>query len=179
MKHNQWDILLKEFSQIAKNLEHAGAEALIICTNTIHKIAEDLQKMISIPIIHIVDVIGKAALALNIKTIGILGTRTTMEEPFYSQRLQEKFQIQCLIPSAEDRQTLDDIIFKELARGEIKPRSKDLCLRLIKEFEEKGAQGVVSGCTEIPLVITQKDVRILLIDSLELHIQAVFEFLCH
>jgi len=177
MKQNQWDTLKTELIKIAKDLEQAGAKSLLICTNTIHKIADDIQKNIKIPIINIIDVIAAEVQKRNIKTIGILGTKLTMEDPFYTNRFKEKYNITSVVPKTADRERLDDIIFGDLARGVIEENAKSFCKRLIDEFEQQGAECVILGCTELPLLISQQDVKLLVIDSLELHINAGFQFM--
>ncbi|OLS13244.1 MAG: aspartate racemase [Promethearchaeota archaeon CR_4] len=177
MNNNQWDILQNEFCLIGKHLENAGAKALLICTNTIHKIADGVQKAVSIPLINIIEVTGQVVQNKGLKTIGLLGTRTTTEDPFFSNDLKQKFNINTVVPKPKDHQYLHDVIFTELARGILNKASKQECLRIIKEVEAMGAQGIILGCTELPLLIAPKDIHVPVFDTLELHIKAAFQFL--
>lgn len=171
-----WDELTRSMAEAAKHLESAGADFVIICTNTMHKMADDVQKAISIPLLHIVDVTADAIKSTGQTRVGLLGTRFTMEQDFYKGRLKEKHGLEVLIPGAEERQLVHDILYSELCMGEIKERSKEKFKDVILNLVDRGAQGVILGCTEIPLIVSQDDYAIPLFDTTMLHARAAVDF---
>jgi aspartate racemase len=160
----------------AQRVERAGAEFLLICTNTMHKMAGEVQAGISIPLLHIGDVTADAIKAKGQKKIGLLGTKFTMEQDFYKGRLQNKHGIEVIIPKEEERQVVHDILYDELCLGEIKEISRDKFKQIISGLVSSGAEGIVLGCTEIPLIVSQEDYKIPLYDTTELHARAAVEF---
>jgi aspartate racemase len=160
----------------ARRLESAGADFVIICTNTMHLMADDVQKAISIPLLHIVDVTADAIKSIGQTRVGLLGTKFTMEQDFYKGRLKEKHGLEVLIPGAEERQQVHDILYSELCMGEIKERSKEKFRDVIHNLVDLGAQGVILGCTEIPLIVSQDDYAIPLFDTTMLHARAAVDF---
>ena len=148
---------------------------LLICTNTMHKLFAEVSTEVDIPLLHIADAAASQIQAAGIQKVGLMGTIYTMEQDFYSGRLQDKFGIEVCVPAKPDRQIVDRIIFEELVLGEIKSESKKECLRTIDLLAEAGAEGIVLGCTEIPLLIKPEDVEIPVFDTTYLHAQMAVE----
>lgn len=159
----------------AKTLENGGADVLIICTNTMHKMAGKVQESVTIPIIHIADAAAEKVKEQGLKTVGLLGTNYTMTQDFYKERLA-KHGIDVIIPSEEDRKFIHDVIFNELCKGEYKSESREGYLQVINRLYQQGAEGVVLGCTEIPLLIKQTDTTIPLFDTTLIHAEAAVKF---
>jgi aspartate racemase len=175
MRLGNWDQCQKILVENAQRIEAAGADFLLLCTNTMHKVAPAITQAINIPFLHIADATGKRIKKSNIHTIGLLGTSFTMEEDFYRQRLADKHNLKVIIPSPEDRKIVHDIIFNELCRGKIKKQSKDEYLRIINEMKANGAQGVIEGCTEIGMLIKQHDTAMPLFDTTTLHVEQAIQ----
>lgn len=171
-----WDQLTREMIAAAQRLERGGAACLVICTNTMHKMADEIQSMIQIPLLHIADAAGVAIQAKGLTTVGLLGTRFTMEGDFYSTRLAKKFGLQVLIPEETDRETVHRVIYQELVQGEIREESRRSFLAVIKRLQEQGAQGIILGCTEIPLLVRQSDVAVPIFDTTQLHAEAAVDW---
>jgi aspartate racemase len=167
-----WDEATRRMVEAAQNLEKGGADFVLICTNTMHKMAKDVQEGISIPLLHIADATAEAVKAKGITTIGLLGTRYTMEQDFYKGRLTDEFGLEVIVPDDDERQIVHDIIYDELCLGEIKPASKTKYLQIIRHLEERGAQGVILGCTEIGLLVTQADTELPIFDTTRIHAEA-------
>ncbi|OCG00188.1 aspartate/glutamate racemase family protein [Gilliamella sp. wkB112] len=168
--NNEWDKSALILIDAAKRLEGAGADFIVICTNTMHKVADQIQNAITIPIIHIADVTAKHLLNQNINSVALLGTKYTMEQDFYKAKLVEKG-LDVLIPDESDRNVINNIIYDELCRGIIKPESKQAYLTIIEKLAKRGAKGVILGCTEIGLLISQQDCAIPFFDTALLHAQ--------
>ena len=168
----EWEQLTLEMISAARRLERGGADCLVICTNTMHKMADEVQAAIQIPLLHIADAAGAAVQAKELTTVGLLGTRFTMEGNFYRGRLAEKFGLQVLIPDEAGRETVHRVIYNELVKGEIKAGSRQAFLAIIEDLQSRGAQGIVLGCTEIPLLVKQDDVAIPIFDTTRLHAEA-------
>jgi len=178
MSSGRWDEAARELGTAAENLEHAGAELLMICTNTLHKVAGRVAGTVSIPLIHIADATGRRAAEDGIKTIGLLGTRFTMEEDFYRSILKERFGMDVLIPAESERRMIDDVIFKELCVGKIEPASRDAYRSVVDALHKQGAEAIILGCTEISLLLKPGDTGIPLYDTTEIHAeQAIVEML--
>ncbi len=173
---NDWIQITEKITDKAQKLEKAGADFILICANTMHKTFDDVQKAITIPIIHIADVTARKILKKGFKTVGLLGTKLTMEEDFYKKRLKEKFDIDVLIPSEDERNLVHKIIYKELVAGKIKKYSKHMYYSIMYELIEQGAEGIILGCTEIPLLIKQKDIRIPVFNTTRIHAEAAVNF---
>jgi aspartate racemase len=171
-----WEELTRLMMDAAKRLEGAGADFVIICTNTMHKMAEEVEGAIGIPILHIVDVTAEAIRANGETRVGLLGTKFTMEQDFYKGRLRDKHGLEVLIPGEEERQVVHDILYGELCLGEIKEQSKDKFKSIIQNLVDQGAQSVILGCTEIPLIVSQEDYSIPVYDTTMLHAQAAVDF---
>lgn len=160
----------------AKSVESGGADCLLICTNTIHKMYKSVQKRIDIPILHIADAAAEKIKEKKLRKVGLLGTKPTMEMDFYKKRLTEKHDIETVIPEESDREIVHSIIFGELVLGKFLEKSKIKYLDIIKKLQSKGAEGVILGCTEIPLLIKQEDCKIPVFDTTTIHAQAAVNF---
>ena len=171
-----WDQLTQDMISAAQRLERGGAACVVICTNTMHKMAEEVQSAIPIPLLHIVDAAGAAIQAEGLTTVGLLGTRFTMEGDFYRGRLAEKFGLRVLIPEEADRATVHRVIYNELVKGEIREESRQAFLSVIERLQGQGAQGIVLGCTEIPLLVRQSDVAIPIFNTTQLHAEAAVDW---
>lgn len=165
----KWDETALILTKAAQFIEAGGADFLLICTNTMHKVADQIQANISIPIIHIADATAAKLVSDGITKVGLLGTRFTMEQDFYKNRLTQKFGINVLTPSADERTIIHNVIYDELCRGVINPDSKEQYLTIVKSLFDQGAQGVILGCTEIALLINQSDTDVALYDTTKVH----------
>lgn len=169
-QHNdEWDKAAALLIQAAQKLEMAGADMIVICTNTMHLLYEDIQSAISIPVIHIAEATGESIKRCGLETVGLLGTRFTMEKTFYSDVLTDSFGIETLIPEEHERMIVHDIIYSELVQGTVLLKSKEAYLQIISLLIERGAQGIILGCTEIPLLVKQAEVSVPLFDTTLLH----------
>lgn len=173
---DKWDELTEMMVSAAKRIEAGGAEFLIICTNTMHKMAPEMQAAINIPLLHIADAAGEAIKAQRLQTVGLLGTKFTMEGDFYRKRLSDRFGLNVLIPAEADRETVHNTIYGELVKGIISPDSRQAFLAIIETLKLKGAQGVILGCTEIPLLVKQADVDIPVFDTTRIHAEAAVDW---
>ncbi|WP_276166871.1 aspartate/glutamate racemase family protein [Zobellia alginiliquefaciens] len=171
-----WDTLHAEMAKIALRLQNAGAEVILICANTMHLSVPAIEEKIDVPVLHIAEVAGEAVKAKGCQKILLLGTKYTMELDFYKDILKNQFQIEVLIPSKEDREVVHDVIYHELSKGIITEESKKKYLDIIGKAEKEGAQGVILGCTEIPLLIQQEDCTIAVIDTTKEHAHAAVKF---
>jgi aspartate racemase len=165
----KWSETAKILSNAAKSVEAGGADFLIICTNTMHKVAPEIQAEISIPILHIADATATKLVTDGITKVGLLGTRFTMEQDFYKNRLVDNFSIDVLVPIREDQTIIHDIIYNELCKGVINNDSREQYLRIVSDLYTQGAEAVILGCTEIALLINQKDTNVPLYDTTEIH----------
>ena len=172
----KWEELTKLMIDFAQKLERAGADLIVICTNTMHKMAEEIQNNINIPLLHIADVTAEKIIEKGLSKLGLLGTEFTMEEDFYKKRLKERYSLDVIIPSDSDRKIIDNIIYNELCLGVKKESSKEKFKEVIKKLISDGADGLILGCTEIPLLISQKDVEAPLFDTTTIHSKAAVEF---
>ncbi|MFC3120228.1 aspartate/glutamate racemase family protein [Agaribacter flavus] len=165
----QWMETAEILVNAAKSMERAGADFLLICTNTMHKVAPDIARGVSIPIIHIADVCAQVLLSQNITKVGLLGTRFTMEQNFYKGRLQEKYGIEVVVPNHEDSEIVHAVIYDELCKGVVSEDAKIEYLRIIDNLHKQGVQGVILGCTEIALLVKQQDTVVPLFDTTAIH----------
>ena len=165
----RWNDTVVILTQAAKAVEAGGADFLIICTNTMHKVASEIEAEISIPILHIADATAKKLVSDGVKKVGLLGTRFTMEKDFYKSRLTNKFEIDVIVPSAESRAIVHNVIYDELCKGIISAESRVKYLNIINELYKSGAEAVILGCTEIALLIQQQHTDIPLYDTTEIH----------
>lgn len=171
-----WDKLTGLMVDAARRLERAGVDFVVICTNTMHKMADEVQGAIAVPLLHIVDVTAEAIKTNGQSRVGLLGTKFTMEQDFYKGRLRDNHGLEVLIPSAEERQAVHQILYSELCLGEIKELSKAKFKDVIRNLVDRGAQGVILGCTEIPLIVSQDDYEIPVYDTTALHALAAVEY---
>jgi len=174
-RKGDWEEMGKLLAMAAMNLENCGAEVELICTNTMHKVADAVSDSISVPLINIIDVTAEEINSKGLKTVGLLGTKFTMEDGFYTERLG-KHGISVLIPEPEEREFVHDVIFNELCKGIIRTESKKRFLEIVSGLEEKGAEGIILGCTEIPLLISKKDVSVEVFDTTFIHSKKAVEF---
>lgn len=175
-RQGRWQDITSMLVHAAKSIEAGGADFLMLCTNTMHRVADELQANIRIPFLHIADAAATAVKSRGLTSIGLLGTRITMEEDFYKMRLVSRHELQVLIPSEKDREIVNRIIYEELVLGKIEAVSRQEYLRIITELASRGAQGVILGCTEIGLLINQQDTPLPLFDTTMIHAQAAVAF---
>ena len=166
--NGEWDKSAEALSDAAVNLEKAGADYIVICTNTMHKVAPEIQKKISIPIIHIAEATASELKLKGISKVGLLGTKYTMTQDFYRSKLTAAG-IDVVIPGKEGVEIVNEIIYNELCLGIISEESKNKYLSIIEELKELGAQGIILGCTEIGLLIQQKDTELPVFDTTQIH----------
>jgi len=172
----EWDEIGKQLGTIAKTLQDAGADVVILCCNTLHKVTSSIEAAIDIPFLHIADAAGKKLVDARIHKIGLLGTQFTMEDGFYSSRLESQFGLEVIVPELSDRQRMDQIIYHELCQGKIIDRSKDEMIHMIKALQDKGAEAVLLGCTELGMLITEENVDIPVYDTMILHAKEAVNF---
>ncbi|MGF6174840.1 aspartate/glutamate racemase family protein [Ensifer sp. 4252] len=170
-----WSALTGEMTDAARRLEAGGADFLVICTNTMHRMADAVSAAVSIPLLHIADPTAEKIKALGLSRVGLLGTAFTMEQDFYKGRLIERHGLDVLVPGDEDRKTVHDIIYKELVIGRVEDASRDAYRQVIQRLVERGAQAIIMGCTEIMLLISQADSPVPVFDTTELHALAAVD----
>lgn len=169
-----WQALADILVEAGLAVERAGADGLLICTNTMHKVAPEVQAALSIPLLHIADATGEVLKSAGIRQIGLMGTRYTMEQPFYRDRIEQQFGIDVLVPDLAERDAIHRIIFEELCQGVISDASRSVFLDAISALAGRGAQGVILGCTEIALLVKPSDTDVPLFDTTQIHVdQAV------
>lgn len=171
----RWNEAAIMLTEVAKALKRAGADFLVLCTNTMHKLADEIEKGSGLPLIHIADVTGEAIKKRGFSKVGLLGSSFTMEEKFYRRRLKERFGLEVIIPDEKDRKTVSDIIYEELSKDKFTESSRRAYVEVINKLVKRGAEGIILGCTEIPLLIRAGDVDIPLFDTTRLHVEAAVE----
>ena len=174
-RSGDWDAAGALLTRSAQLLETAGAELLVLCTNTMHKVAPAIESAVSIPLLHIADATAEAAKAAGIRRVGLLGTRFTMEQDFYVGRLTERHGLEVLTPTAPERDEVHRIIYEELCLGKILPASRESYHRIMDELVRRGAQAVILGCTEISLLVGKEDGPVPLLDTTAIHAQSAVE----
>jgi len=172
---DKWKEATKAMIEAARHLESGGADFVVICTNTMHKMADEVEAASSIPLLHIADATAEVIKAKGLSKIGLLGTKFTMKEDFYRGRLVEKHGLDILIPDAEDCEIVHRVIYDELVLGEIKSESREACKKIIEKLITAGAQGIILGCTEIGLLVKYEDSRVPLFDTTTIHAVAAVE----
>ena len=175
MKSGDWDKVGFILVEAAKLVEQSGADFLVLCTNTMHKFARIISENINIEFLHIADATGERIKRQNIDRIGLIGTRTTMEESFYKNRLVDNFEIEVITPLPEEMEFIDGVIFNELCMGIIKQDSGKKYIDIMNRLFEKGAQGVILGCTEIGLLVNEQDFVFPIFDTTKIHVEAAVE----
>ncbi|MEP7018733.1 MAG: aspartate/glutamate racemase family protein [Actinomycetota bacterium] len=172
----RWDDAGRVLADAARNLADGGADAIVICTNTMHRLAEEVQAAVDIPLIHIADATAAAIKGSGVVVVALLGTRYTMEQAFYVGRLRELHGLRVLVPDEPDRTVVHDVIYQELVRGITSPQSKSQYLAIVERLVAQGAQGVIAGCTEIELLIGPADLRVPMFPTAYLHAVAAVDF---
>ncbi len=167
-----WAAAGQTLAQAAKQVEAAGADFLLICTNTMHKVAPQIQEAINIPLLHLADATAERIKQSDMKTIGLLGTNFTMAQDFYKGRLVEKHGLNVLIPPKADREIVHQIIYDELCLGQVKDASRQEYLRIMADLQNRGAEGIIEGCTEIVMLVQQQHTDIPLFDTTSIHAEA-------
>ena len=167
-----WAALSKIVVQAARTLEAAGTDFLVICSNSVHKQAEDVARNVSIPLLHIADPTGAAIRQAGLKKVGLLGTRFTMQERFLTARLEDSFGLEILVPNQRDQEAVHRVIYDELTKGIVRPESRQLYREVMERLGDAGAEGIVLGCTEIMLLISQSDTTVPVFDTTTLHAEA-------
>lgn len=175
-REEDWEGTAKILAEAALSVQAAGADFLLICTNTMHKVAPQIEKAIQIPILHIADTTAEVLVEHGVKKAGLLGTMFTMEHDFYKGRLSRKYGLDVMIPSKEDRKVVHDIIYQELCLGEIVKTSKAKYLQIIDKLAKEGAEAVILGCTEIGMLVNQDDTGVPLFDTTVIHAEKAVEY---
>ncbi|WP_197088900.1 aspartate/glutamate racemase family protein [Yersinia massiliensis] len=171
-----WQTAAQVLSDAAVSLKRAGAEVVVVCTNTMHKVADDIEAASGLPLLHIADATARQIKHQGIRKIGLLGTRYTMEQDFYRGRLTEKHDIEVITPDSADREIINRIIYEELCLGVINEHSRQEYRRIIKTLEQEGAQGIIFGCTEITLLVNAQDATVPVFDTTAIHAKAAAEY---
>jgi aspartate racemase len=172
---DKWDEAGALLADAARALQAAGADFLVICTNTMHKVATAIEAAVSIPLLHIADATAEKIKQAGLTSVGLLGTRFTMEQAFYRDRLQQRHGLNVLIPPREDREIVHRVIYDELVLGKILPASHEAYRRIIGALVTQGAQAVILGCTEISMLVTQQDSSVPLFDTTSIHANRAVE----
>ena len=172
----KWGEAAQMLIDAAKKLENSGADFIVLCTNTMHKVADDIQANVKIPLLHIADATAQLVKDSGIRKIGLLGTRFTMEEEFYKGRLSQKYGLNVNVPNAQEREIVHRVIYDELVIGEIRQHSKEQYIGIIEQMVHQGAEGVILGCTEIALLIHKQDSQVPLFDTTRIHAEAAVEY---
>lgn len=165
----KWEETAKILSEAAQSIQAGGADFLMICTNTMHKVAPEVEQSISIPLLHIADATAEKLISDNVKNVGLLGTQFTMNQDFYKGRLTEKYGINVIVPEKNHQETVHNIIYSELCLGKIQESSRQQYVEIINQLHGQGAQAVILGCTEIALLVQQQHTSVPLYDTTEIH----------
>lgn len=165
----KWEELTEKMVDIGRKLEAAGSDLVLICTNTMHKMAPQVQESIQVPLLHIADAAADEIKSRDMKKVGLLGTKFTMEQDFYKKRIKDNYGIDVIIPKQEERDVVHKVIYKELISGIINQSSRKKFQKIIENLKVRGAEGIILGCTEIPLLIKDKDSAIPVFDTTMLH----------
>jgi aspartate racemase len=172
----KWGEAAQMLIEAARNLENSEADLIVLCTNTMHKVADDIQANVKIPLLHIADATAQVVKDSGIKKIGLLGTRFTMEEEFYKGRLSQKYGLNVIVPNAREREVIHRVIYDELVVGKIRQHSKKQYIGIIEQMVNDGAEGIILGCTEIGLLIHKQDSQVPLFDTTRIHAEAAVEY---
>jgi len=171
-----WAKLTKKMINIAQKIELAGADIILICANTMHQMAPEVQANIEIPLLHIADAAAEKIEAESLKKVGLLGTKYVMEGSFYKNKIEDNYDIEVIIPDSKSREDVHRIIYQELVSGIFKNESRLRFIEIIESLKEKGAEGIILGCTEIPLLIKAKDSSLPIFNTTELHAKKAIQF---
>jgi aspartate racemase len=171
-----WDEIGRILANAAKELESSGAGVVLICANTMHLLFDEIQAAVSVPVLHVADAAGEAIVSRGTKSVLLLGTRYTMEKPFYADRLRDKFGLEVHVPAEDERNAIHEIIYGELVRGVINPESHKKYLEICERYTSQGVDGIIAGCTEIELLINPEDFEVPLFATANLHAMAAVNF---
>ena len=172
----KWEEATSIMVDSAKRLEKCGADMVLICTNTMHLMADEVQEGINIPLLHIADATARTVIDQGLNKVGLLGTRFTMEKDFYRGRLEKKHKLKVLIPDENQRDIVHRVIYQELVKGQIKENSREKYREIIELLVKSGAEGIILGCTELPLLIPAEAVQVALFDTLSIHARAAVDY---
>jgi aspartate racemase len=175
-RQERWEEAAQLMIAAGKSLECAGADFVVLCTNTMHKLANEIQSNIHIPLLHIADATAEKIQAAGLRKIGLLGTRFTMEHDFYKGRLIDKYSLDVVIPDSKDREIIHRVIYDELCLGTVKQESREQYLRIMEQLVQAGAEGIILGCTEIELLVHEGDGRAPLFPTTRIHAIAAVEY---
>jgi aspartate racemase len=170
-----WETLTAKMAACAQSLEKAGAEMVLICTNTMHKMADEVRAAVAIPLVHIAEATAAKVHHSGLSKVGLIGTQYTMEQEFYRERLARSFGLEVLVPEQRDRETVHQVIFDELCMGQTLEGSRQMYREIIQGLVDRGAEGIILGCTEIMLLISQDDSPVPLFDTTAIHVEAALE----
>ncbi len=176
---DDWDGTAEILIQAAQGVERAGADFLLICTNTMHKVAQQIQQSINIPLLHIADATAEALTKDGVKKVGLLGTAFTMEQEFYKSRLINDFGLDVIVPEKNDRAIVHSVIYKELCLGQVQDASRVEYLRIIQQLSDQGAEAVILGCTEIAMLVKPQDTDVKLYDTTSIHAAKAVQMAIH
>ena len=174
-REDRWDLVAQGLAEATRRLEAAGADFVVIATNTMHIVFDQVQAAAAVPLLSLLDAVGEAIQGQGITTVGLLGTRFTMEKPFYQDALAEKG-ITVLVPEADDRQYVNRVIYEELVAGQTRAESRAGFVAIAERLAARGAEGIILGCTEIPLLVSEADVRLPLFDTTTIHAEAALRY---
>jgi aspartate racemase len=172
---DRWDLVAQGLSEAARKLVLAGADFVLIATNTMHLVFDEVQANVQVPMLSLLDAVADAILARGLRTVGLLGTKFTMEKTFYQDDLAGKG-ITVLVPNASDRECVNRIIYEELVAGRVLDKSRQEYIKIINQLQDRGAEGIILGCTEIPLLVRESDVRVPLFDTTTIHAEAALRY---
>jgi aspartate racemase len=176
MQHaGDWAAAATQLAEVARAVERAGADFIVLCTNTMHKVAGQIENAVHIPLLHIADATGEEITKAGLSTIGLLGTRFTMEQPFYKERLEQRHGLRVLVPPARDRELVHRIVYDELCLGRIVEASRAEYRRIMAELVDQGAEAIVLGCTEITLLVGAADATVPMFDTTAIHARKAAE----
>jgi aspartate racemase len=177
MQHEgRWPEAGRMLGAVAKSLENAGADFILLCTNTMHKVANEIEAAIRIPLLHIADATARKIRDCGLTKIGLLGTRFTMEEDFYSGRLESGYGLKVIVPTAQEREIVHRVIYDELCVGRVRPGSRSQYVAIMEQLVKSGAEGVILGCTEIGLLVRDEDSPVPLFDTTKIHAAAAVDY---
>lgn len=175
-EEGDWVEIGRRLSNAARDLEHSGAEVILICANTMHLLFDEIQAAVSVPLIHVADAAGEVIVAKRVKSVLLLGTRYTMEKPFYADRLRSRFGLEVMVPNEAEQITIHNVIYEELVRGVINPDSHAKYLEICSRYLAQGVEGIIAGCTEIELLLKPEDFEVPLFPTAKLHALAAVDF---
>ncbi|KZX00669.1 aspartate racemase [Pseudoalteromonas luteoviolacea] len=171
----EWQRMAQILGKEAQDLEHAGADFILIGTNTMHLVFDEVASHVKVPLVHIADAVGEQLQKNGVNKVGLLGTKFTMEQPFYKNRLRDLYGIDVLVPDSSDKNTVHDVIYNELCVGKIRANSKQAYIEIIDRLAVQGAQAVILGCTEIALLVNKRDTTLPLYDTTTVHAERAVE----